>query len=217
MSACPANCRFFVFTISFNRYKKVIDISSTFDTDRFIPVKTYCKNEETTIGWTGTHSTIPFLEVLQPVLAELSKKRKIRLLVIANHEYKMENVNTEFIPWHKETEVEDLHRVEIGLYPIPANEWSLGKSSLKALTYMAIAIPFVATAYGTNFRIMENGVHGFLASTNEDWLEALIKLIDDVELRKRMGLAGRRRVEEMFSVKANFPKYLQVFKTVTSS
>ena len=116
--------------------------------------------------------------------------------------------------WREETEIKDLHSIEIGLYPIPANEWSLGKSSLKALTYMAIAIPFVATAYGTNYRIMENGVHGFLAKTNEDWLQALINLIDDIELRKRMGTAGRKRVEERFSLQANFPKYLQVFKTV---
>jgi glycosyltransferase involved in cell wall biosynthesis len=203
--------------IATNKYSRAIDISSTFDTDRFIPVNEYSKNEETTIGWTGTHSTIPFLESLHPVLAELSKKRKIKLLVIANKEYRMKDVKTEFIMWREETEVKDLHRMEIGLYPIPANEWSLGKSSLKALTYMAIAIPFVATAYGTNYRIMENGVQGFLAATNEEWLQALIHLIDDIDLRKRMGLAGRKRVEERFSLQANFPKYLQVFKTVLSA
>jgi glycosyltransferase involved in cell wall biosynthesis len=200
--------------LDLNKYKKVIDISSTFDTERFIPVKNYQQHEAATIGWTGTHSTIPFLKTLQPVLAELSKKLKIKLLVIANEEYHMEGVDTEFIPWKEESEIEDLHRIEIGLYPIPANEWSLGKSSLKALTYMAIAIPFVATAYGTNFRIMENGVQGFLALTNEEWLEALSKLVNDIGLRKQMGLAGRKRVEEMFSIRANFPKYCEVFKTV---
>jgi glycosyltransferase involved in cell wall biosynthesis len=129
----------------------------------------------------------------------------------------MKDVNTEFIYWNEKDEVKDLHRMEIGLYPIPANEWSLGKSSLKALTYMAIAIPFVATAYGTNYRIMENGVQGFLAGSEDEWRNSLIALIDDVELRKRMGLAGRKRVEERFSVEANFPKYLNVFKTVITA
>ncbi|HYM93837.1 MAG TPA: glycosyltransferase [Chitinophagaceae bacterium] len=199
-----------------NKFKKSIDISSTFDTDRFTPVSEYSKHEVTTIGWTGTHSTIPYLQMLQPVLAELSKSRKIKLLVIANKEYLMKDVDTEFIPWKEETEIEDLHRIEIGLYPIPANEWSLGKSSLKALTYMAIAIPFVATAYGTNFRIMENGVQGFLASSDEEWKQRLTELIDNVGMRRKMGREGRKRVEEMFSVKSNFSKYLQVFKTVTS-
>lgn len=203
--------------LGMNKNKRVVDISSTFNTDRFVPVNNYTPHETTTIGWTGTHSTIPFLESLQPVLAAVSKKRKIKLLVIANKEYRMKDVPTEFIPWKEDSEVQDLHRFEIGLYPIPANEWSLGKSSLKALTYMAIAIPFVATAYGTNFRIMENGVQGFMASNEAEWEETILNLIDDVELRRKMGLAGRKTVEELFSIKANFPKYLEVFKTVTSS
>ena len=198
-----------------NKYKNVVDISSTFNTKRFTPVKDYHSSEITTIGWTGTHSTLPFLDSLQPVLTEVSKQRRIRLLVIANKEYSMKDVPTEYIAWKEETEVEDLHNFEIGLYPIPTNEWSLGKSSLKALTYMSIAIPFVATAYGTNYRIMENGVQGFMASTHEEWVERIIQLIDNVALRKQMGMAGRKRVEDEFSVTANFPKYLKVFKTVS--
>ena len=126
----------------------------------------------------------------------------------------MKDVETDFIPWREEAEVEDLHHIEIGLYPIPSNEWSLGKSSLKALTYMAIGIPFVATAYGTNFRVVEEGIQGYLAHNESEWIDYLLKLIDDVELRKKMGIAGRKRVEDFFSITANFPKYLHVFKTV---
>jgi glycosyltransferase involved in cell wall biosynthesis len=203
--------------LTLNRYKQVVDISSTFDTDRFMPVKNYLQHETTTIGWTGTHSTIPFLETLQPVLEEIARERSIRLLVIANKEYQMKNVPTEFLYWNADSEVEDLHRMEIGLYPIPANEWSLGKSSLKALTYMAIAIPFVATAYGTNYRIMQQGAQGFMALTPEEWKQCILALIDDVELRRKMGLAGRKTVEDLYSVKANFPKYLRVFDTVTAN
>ena len=200
--------------LALNKYKRVVDISSTFNTDRFVPVSSYQQQEVTTIGWTGTHSSLPFLESLQPVLATVSRQRKIKLLVIANKEYTMKDVPTEYIPWREETEVRDLQRIEIGLYPIPANEWSLGKSSLKALTYMAIAVPVVATAYGTNFRIMQDGVQGFLAKDEQEWVERLIRLIDNAELRKKMGLAGRKTVLEQFSVKANFPNYLKVFKTV---
>jgi len=200
-----------------NIYKRAIDISSSFDTKRFVPVAGYTQHEVTTIGWTGTHSTLPFLEALQPVLEEVSRQRKIRLLVIANKEYRMKNVPTEFLPWRKETEVQDLHRFEIGLYPIPANEWSLGKSSLKALTYMAIGIPVVATAYGTNFRIIQNEVEGFLVNNEKEWVTRLLQLIDSVQLRRHMGLAGRKRVEQEFSVDANFEKYLQVFNAVTEN
>jgi L-malate glycosyltransferase len=200
--------------LSLNKYKKAIDISSTFNTERFSPVSNYSKHEITTIGWTGTHSTIPYLDSLQPVLVEVSRQRKIRLMVIANKEYHMKDVPTDYVTWKEDTEVSDLHHFEIGLYPIPANEWSLGKSSLKALTYMAIAIPFVATAYGTNFRIMEQGIQGYLATNEKEWVDFIIRLIDDVQLRRMMGEAGRKTVEEKYSVKANFPKYLRVFKTV---
>jgi glycosyltransferase involved in cell wall biosynthesis len=202
--------------LGLNKYKNVIDISSTFNTDRFVPVNGYNKNDVTIIGWTGTHSTIPFLESLQNVLLEVSQKRKIKLLVISDKEYYMPGVETEFVSWSEQTEISDLHKIEIGLYPIPKNEWSLGKSSLKALTYMSIAVPAVATAYGTNFRIMEDGVQGYLAKDDEEWVSRLIQLIDDVSLRKKMGLAGRKRVVEMFSVKINLPKYLQVFNEVIS-
>ncbi|MEP7373396.1 MAG: glycosyltransferase family 4 protein [Chitinophagaceae bacterium] len=199
-----------------NKYKRAIDISSTLDTERFTPVKSYEQKEVITIGWTGTHSTIPYLETLQPVLAAVSKQRKIKLLVIANREYHMKDVPTEFIFWKEESEVEDIHQFDIGVYPVAANEWSLGKSSLKALTYMAIAIPFVATAYGVNYRIMQTGTEGFLAATEKEWIDSIIRLIDDAELRKKMGLAGRKTVEELYSVKANVSKYSQVFKTVIS-
>ena len=166
--------------LALNKYKRVVDISSTFNTERFVPVDNYTKNDVTVIGWTGTHSTIPFLMMLQNVLQEVSRKRKIKLLVISDKEYYMPGIDTDFVPWREQTEVSDLQKMEIGLYPIPKNEWSLGKSSLKALTYMSIAIPVVATAYGTNFRIMEDGVQGFLANDDQEWIDRLIELIDDV-------------------------------------
>ena len=62
---------------------------------------------------------------------------------------------------------------------------------------------------------MENNVQGILAADPDEWVAGIIRLIDDVELRKQMGLAGRRRVEERFSLHANLPKYLRAFDTAT--
>lgn len=198
-----------------NKFHRVVDISSTFDTSRFVPRVSTSSREPVTIGWTGTHSTIPFLQMLEPVLQEVARLRNIQLLVIANKEYRMPGVQTIFKSWSASTEVEDLHAMDIGLYPIPADEWSLGKSSLKALTYMSIGIPFVATAYGTNFRIMENGVQGFLASSNAEWVAFLLQLIDDETLRDQMGREGRKRVVERYSIQANLPAYENVLREVT--
>ncbi len=201
--------------LGLNKYKNVVDISSTFNTERFTPVKEYLKKETTTIGWTGTHSTLVYLQLLENVLQQVAKLRKIKLLVICNKEYKLNGVDVEYRHWSEENEISDLHDMEIGLYPIPENEWSLGKSSLKALTYMSIGIPAVATGYGTNFRIIENGVSGILVNTHEEWINKLIELIDDVNLRKKIGENGRKRVVEHFSVQANFSKYSKAFETTT--
>jgi L-malate glycosyltransferase len=200
--------------LDINRNRNVTDISSTINTERFQPVHAYTNKETTILGWTGTHSTIPFLETISQVLQQVYKERKVKLLVIANREYQMPGIETIYQPWNESTEVQDLHKMDIGLYPIPANEFSLGKSSLKALTYMSVGIPVVATAYGTNFRVVEHGVQGFLAANDEEWKNRIIELIDNVSLRERMGKAGRKKVEDEFSVNANFPKYLQVFKSV---
>ena len=82
---------------------------------------------------------------------------------------------------------------------------------------MANAIPVVTPAYGTNFRIIDNGVDGFLVNNEEEWVEKIVALIDDVELRKRIGTNGRKKVEDKFSVKANLVNYLNVLDTVTNN
>ena len=189
----------------------VIDISSTFDTNRFVPVGAYTNREITTIGWTGTQSTLQLLDLIEDALLEINKMRKIKFLVISNKEYKLDGLDIEWREWSAETEIKDLHDIEIGLYPIRTDEFSKGKSGLKALTYMSIGIPAVATAWGANFRVIEHGISGFLVRTKKEWVNTIIQLIDDVTLRKTVGLNGRRRVLNQFSLEANAPKYLKAF------
>src|SRR5690606_12603751 len=100
-----------------------------------------------------------------------------------------------------EAEVPTLQRFDIGLYPLPLdNEWVLGKSGLKALQYMAVGLPVIATAVGANFRIIRDGETGFLVKTREEWLERLSQLITDASIRKELGTASRKNVEEHYSI-----------------
>ncbi|HYC41318.1 MAG TPA: glycosyltransferase family 4 protein [Chitinophagaceae bacterium] len=197
-----------------NKFGNAVDISSTLNTDRFRPPERQSEKYPVVLGWTGTHSSFAFLRTLAPVLKRVCASRRVELLVIANKVFSLDGLEITSIPWREETEVRDLHRIDIGLYPIPANDYSLGKSSLKALTYMSVGIPVVATAYGANFRVIHDGVEGFLAKDEDEWFEKIIRLIDNPGLRKQMGRAGRERVQREFSVEANFPKYMQVFKAV---
>lgn len=190
--------------------QNVTDISSTFNTDRFTPVKSYDVDETICIGWTGSHSTIPFLHLLDDAIQEVAKKRKIRLRVVCDMDFELEGVEIENIRWSEANEVEDLHGMNIGLYPTPKEEWVLGKSGLKALTYQSCAIPCVATAFGSNLENIENGVNGMLADSTSEWVDAILKLIDDREFREKIGKGGRENVMKHFSVLANQPVYLNI-------
>ena len=97
------------------------------------------------------------------------------------------------------------------------NKWVLGKSGLKALQYMAVGLPVVATAIGANYRIIENGETGFLVKTKEEWIEQLLLLMNDPVLRKNIGQTARKNVEENYSIHANAPIYLSIIEAATKT
>ncbi|MFM7592896.1 MAG: glycosyltransferase [Isosphaeraceae bacterium] len=192
------------------------DISSTINTKTYQPVNSYENNPKwpVTLGWSGSHSTEKYLSILTKVLQETAKLRKIRLLVIGSGKFTMPGVQVQPIAWQSATEVADLQQIDIGLYPLPDDPWVYGKSGLKALQYMALGIPTVATAIGTNFRVIENDQSGLLVKTDEQWIEALFKLIDTPSERRRLGQAARQRVEKYYSIEANKDVYLAIFDKV---
>lgn len=198
----------------FNR--NTTDISSTINTDLYHPVNSYENKpgNPITLGWSGSHSTEEYLKLLQQVLIRVSAVRNVRLLVIGSGQFRMSGIETESIQWKSSSEVADLQRIDIGLYPLPESPWIYGKSGLKALQYMALGIPAIATAIGANFRVIENGKSGLLVKSEDDWFNAIIHLIDHPEDRRSLGIEGRKRVEQFFSVKANRDLYLKIFDEV---
>jgi glycosyltransferase involved in cell wall biosynthesis len=191
-----------------------IDISSTVDTDERYQVVNKYQDGIATLGWSGSLSTSKYFYLLTDVLKELAKKYQFKIFVLGDDSVKIEGLDIEALSWKEETEIKDLQRIDIGLYPLPDEEWVLGKSGLKAIQYMALGIPTVATAIGANFRVIENGVSGFLVRTKGEWIAALSQLIEDAALRKLVGQAARKRVEEKFSIRNNKLNYLQVLETV---
>jgi glycosyltransferase involved in cell wall biosynthesis len=113
-----------------------------------------------------------------------------------------------FIPWEKSTEIEDLQKFHIGIMPLSDNEWSKGKCGFKAIQYLALETPAVVSPVGVNSEIVKNGESGFQASSDEEWLKWLEKLITDRDLRNRMGKAGRIHVEQNYSVKSTEKRFL---------
>ncbi|HEY6502871.1 MAG TPA: glycosyltransferase family 4 protein [Chitinophagaceae bacterium] len=194
------------------------DISSTINTITYIPVNKYENTGTITLGWSGSHSTIRYLTLLHPVLKELKKEFDFKLLVMGDAGFLMEGIDVEAHAWTEEKEIEILQRMDIGLYPLPLDEeWVYGKSGLKALQYMALGLPVIATAIGANFRVIEEGESGFLVTSQDEWLQKLKALINDASLRRRFGMKARARVEKYYSVKANEPVYLGIINKVLKS
>ena len=114
--------------------------------------------------------------------------------------------NLEVIAWSEESEVDTIQNMDIGVMPLTDSAWSRGKCGYKLIQYMACGLPVVASPVGVNREIVEHGVNGFLAKTEAEWSKALITLLSDEELRRRMGLAGRKKVEQQYSLQVYGPK-----------
>lgn len=198
--------------VKMNRRGACTYISSSVDAGRFVPVNTYEGSEEVTVGWTGTYSTKPFLDLLRPVLRKLAERVRFKLRVIGNFDYQLPGVDLEVIRWSKETEVEDLQAIDIGVYPLPLDDWVIGKSGLKAIQYMAFGLPVVATDAGITSQVVRDGETGILVRTQDEWLEALERLVRDPALRRRLGEAGRRDVLAKYSTKVIAGEYRRVLE-----
>jgi glycosyltransferase involved in cell wall biosynthesis len=150
---------------------------------------------------------------LYPVLKKLEEQHpQIIFMVIADQPSTMPLKNLVFKKWTTETEITDLLLADIGIMPLPDDEWSKGKCGFKALQYMALEIPCLASPVGVNTTIIQHGVNGFHCQTEEDWLTCFDKLISNPDLRRQLGRAGRKTVEEHYSVNSNTSTFLSLFE-----
>ena len=187
-------------------------ISSTVNTNKFIPSNIYSNKDLVTIGWTGTFSSKPYLDLIEEVFINLKKECEFKLRIISNFDYKIPGVDLEVIKWTKENEVIDLQGIDIGVYPLEDSQWVLGKSGLKAIQYMAFAIPTVASNVGTTSQIIDHLEDGWLVDTQEEWYKALLTLIKDPDLRRSLGEKAREKIVKRYSIEATKSQYLKILE-----
>jgi len=86
------------------------------------------------------------------------------------------------------------------------------------LEFMAAAVPVVATNVGGNAEAVVDGTTGFVvpAADHDRMAEAITRLLQDGELRERMGMAGNRVVREKFSLSACVTAYEAVYKRIAA-
>lgn len=164
------------------------------------------------VGWTGSHTTAKYLEVLLEPVKRLSEKYDFDFLVISNEDPDFNLKNFRFVKWKKSSEIEDLNKIDIGLMPLEDNVWTQGKCAFKILQYMALGKACVASSVGANNDVIRDGENGLFSHSNADWFEKIESLILNKDQRQKLGSEAAKTVREKYSVEANKEKYLGLFK-----
>lgn len=195
---------------------KVSVIPTVVDAEKFVP-KARQNPGELVIGWIGSFSSAYHLKTLTGVFEKLGEKYQFVLKIVGlgcDFPLKSPNVKVLNLEWDKEREVSDYQSLNIGLYPLFRDSWSEGKMGLKVIAYMAVGIPCVCSPIGDHVRFLKDGENGMLASTEEEWIEKLSRLIEDEKLRHYLGKAARKTVEEWYCLQRQAPRLLEILNSV---
>jgi glycosyltransferase involved in cell wall biosynthesis len=192
--------------------RAVTVIPTTIDTEVY-DVLPRSKNERLVVGWSGSATTLPYLASMATALRRLRGRQDFELRIIGGH-LELDGVSVRSKPWRLETEVSDLLEFDVGLMPLSDDDWSRGKCGLKALQYMALAIPPVVSPVGVNATIVRDGVNGFHARSEDEWVDRIALLLRNPSLRRRLGDEARKTVEAIYSARIQAPRMARVLREV---
>jgi glycosyltransferase involved in cell wall biosynthesis len=174
-------------------------------------------NQQAQMVWIGSASTLQGLVGVTELLERIgSDVPQVSLKLICDRFIELKNLPVIASPWSEATESHEIAAADIGISWIPNDDWSRGKCGLKVLQYMAAGLPVVANPVGVHPEMIRHGVNGYLASSPQEWIEAVRELSSNPEKRREMGRAGRERVEKQYSVAYGSLRWLELLK-VTST
>jgi hypothetical protein len=192
-------------------------VPTVINTEIFHPLQNeQLKKYPLRIGWIGTPTTCnQYLYPKLTVLKELALKEGCEIYVMgASKDTRKLHPSIKVFEWSEEGEAPFIQSLDIGIMPLTNSPWARGKCGFKLIQYMACGLPVVASPVGVNCDIVENGENGFLAETDKDWYESIKILLNDKDLRLRMGSAGKKKIHNEFSLKTWGPKVSQMMHSV---
>lgn len=187
------------------------------DTERYVPAEKMSEKLPIRIVWLGSLTTQTNLEIVSKPLRRLCEKYDVVLRIIAGEPMEIEGVKCEFIKWSYEEEIRQLQESHIGIVPVKDNVWNPWKFFFKTIQFMSIGLPIVATPIGANNDIVKHGINGFIANNDDEWYNHLQRLIDDRELRRRIGDNARLTAEKDFSLANQIDVIERIFNEVHSA
>ncbi len=184
-------------------------LPSVVDTQRYSPKEK--QDSVFCVGWIGSPITAPYLKLIEGPLGRLCRNPDVRVILVgAGDQVQLPGIRNEVRPWREATETSEIQGFDVGIMPLPDEPFERGKCGYKLIQYMACGLPVVASPVGANKQIVEQGVNGFWASTDDEWFEALSTLHQDHEKRSQMGAAGRNKAVETYSLEAASPRLLSL-------
>ncbi len=197
-----------------SRYNKNVKIMpTTIDTNEYKRNTEIKHNGKICIGWTGSITTIKHFEYAVPFLRKLKDKYgdRLEIKVIGDDKYEHKWLGVKGIAWSAKDEINELSSFDIGIMPLPNDDWTKGKCGLKGLQYMALEVPPVMSPVGVNTDIIKDGVNGFLAGSQDEWIDKISRLIESPDLCEKMGKEARKTIVERYSTDAQKGNYLKYF------
>jgi glycosyltransferase involved in cell wall biosynthesis len=172
------------------------------------PLARHARSGAAQLVWVGSSSTLRGLEVISPLLEEVGRRLPgLQLKLVCDRFLQGRHLPVLPCPWTEAGEAAAIADADIGISWVPDDLWSRGKCGLKVLQYMAAGLPVVANPVGVQAEMVRHGETGFLAETPAQWVEAVGRLAHDPDLRRRLGLAGRRLVESGYSVETGAARW----------
>jgi glycosyltransferase involved in cell wall biosynthesis len=195
-----------------SRYcSKTILLPTCVDTENIHNKKKTHHGGKPVVGWTGSHSTLFYLNSIVPLVMELQQDHDFTFLVIADKKPELALTDWKYLKWNEKSEAEDLLNMDIGIMPLKEDAWSEGKCGFKLIQYLSCGIPALADPVGVNRKIVQDGVNGFICKDEESWREKLTILIKNSELRADLGSRGRQCIIDNYSIQSQKHQFLELF------
>lgn len=146
---------------------------------------------EFNVGWIGSPATAYNLQLMRLALERISTTHPTQLTTVGSGEVELgEGIHHVVRPWAEATELHEIHRLMWVRCPSVDSPFERGKSGFKLIQCMACGLPVIASPVGVNVEIVEHGVNGFLADTEEEWHAALEGICKQPNPASRHGDAG---------------------------
>lgn len=167
------------------------------------------------IGWAGAPVNLRYLYAIESSLLAMQQQHpEVEFVVYCGESPKFaSDLKLTHIPFCPGAEVVSVQTFDIGLLPLPDNPFAHGKSPIKGLQYMACGVATIASPFGATQEMFCPGETAFFATSEEEWTGALLRLINEPDLRSLIGRQSREHFYKHHSLSSVTASLAAVLKS----